>query len=264
LIRAIIGRPNGKRVRLLYPSEEKAQVEATVRNSRMRKLGQDAAAIDNALIVMAVESASALKPYGKTIRDAVNFYLPHLKSLSATVPFSVLATEFRKECNRRLTAKEVKGTRHIETLRETLNKLEVRFGETAVSQIDVKQLDQWLKGLTGFDKQGNAIVLAIKTRNKHRGNASQIFRYAVKQKYIATNPISEIEKFHAPATKEDYDKVRKFILTAEQTEKLLRAAAPELIPFLALHFFAGIRRATLEKLDWSEVRFAEKRVIVSG
>jgi hypothetical protein len=65
----------------------------------MRKLGQDAAAIDNALIVMAVESASALKPYGKTIRDAVNFYLPHLKSLSATVPFSVLATEFRKECN---------------------------------------------------------------------------------------------------------------------------------------------------------------------
>jgi hypothetical protein len=264
LIRAIIGRPNGKRVRLLYPSEEKAQVEATVRNSRMRKLGQDAAAIDNALIVMAVESASALKPYGKTIGDAVNFYLPHLKSLSATVPFSVLATEFRKECNRRLTAKEVKGTRHIETLRETLNKLEVRFGETAVSQIDVKQLDQWLKGLIGFDKQGNAIVLAIKTRNKHRGNASQIFRYAVKQKYIATNPISEIEKFHAPATKEDYDKVRKFILTAEQTEKLLRAAAPELIPFLALHFFAGIRRATLEKLDWSEVRFAEKRVIVSG
>jgi hypothetical protein len=57
----------------------------------------------------------------------------------------------------------------------------------------MSSIDQWLKGLTGFDKRGNAIVLAIKTRNKHRGNASQIFRYAVKQKYIATNPISEIE-----------------------------------------------------------------------
>jgi integrase len=68
----------------------------------------------------------------------------------------------------------------------------------------------------------------------------------------------------SPATKEDYDKVRKFILTAEKTEKLFRAAVPEIIPFLALHFFAGIRRATLEKLDWSEVLFAEKRVIVPG
>jgi hypothetical protein len=188
----IIGRPNGKRVRLLYPSEEKAQAEATVRNSRMRKLGQDAAAIDNALIVMAVESAEALKPYGKTIRDALNFYLPHLKSLSTTVPFSVLAKEFRTECNRRLTAKEVKGTRHVETLRETLNKLEVRFGETAVSQIDVEQLEEWLKGLTGFDKQRKKIALAIRTRNKHRGNASQIFRFAVRRRYIATNPISRI------------------------------------------------------------------------
>jgi site-specific recombinase XerD len=230
----------------------------------MRKLGQDAAAIDNALIVMAVESAEALKPYGKTIRDALNFYLPHLKSLSTTVPFSVLATEFRTECNRRLTAKEVKGTRHVETLRETLNKLEVRFGETAVSQIDVEQLEEWLKGLTGFDKQRKKIALAIKTRNKHRGNASQIFRFAVRRRYIATNPISEIAKFRSPATEEDYNKVRKFILTAEKTEKLFRAAAPEIIPFLALHFFAGIRRATLEKLDWSEVHFAEKRVIVPG
>ena len=27
-------------------------------------------------------------------------------------------------------------------------------------------------------------------------------------------------------------------------------------------FFAGIRRATLERLDWSDVKFDEKRVIV--
>jgi integrase len=52
------------------------------------------------------------------------------------------------------------------------------------------------------------------------------------------------------------------ILSAEQTERLFRAAKPEVIPFLTLSFFAGIRRATLERLDWSDVRFEEKRVIV--
>ena len=69
----IIGRPNGKRIRLSYPTKEKAQAEATKRNDKMRKLGQASAAIDNGLIAMAIESANALKPYGKTIRDAFNF-----------------------------------------------------------------------------------------------------------------------------------------------------------------------------------------------
>jgi hypothetical protein len=69
----IIGRPNGKRIRLSYPTKEKAQAEATKRNDKMRKLGQESAAIDNGLIAMAIESANALKPYGKTIRDALNF-----------------------------------------------------------------------------------------------------------------------------------------------------------------------------------------------
>ena len=75
----IIGRPNGKRIRLSYSTKEKAQAEATKRNDKMRKLGQESAAIDNKLIAMAIESSDALRPYGKTIRDALNFYLPHLK-----------------------------------------------------------------------------------------------------------------------------------------------------------------------------------------
>jgi hypothetical protein len=179
---------------------------------------------------MAVESANALKPYGKTIRDALHFYLPHLEALSSSVPFSVFATEFRTECNRRLAAKEFKGTRQVETLYETLTKLESRFGATPVSQIGLTELEPWLQGLTGLDKQGKLIALAIKTRNKHRGNASQIFRFAVKRKYIATNPIAEITKFSSPATEKDDTKVKEHILYAEQTEKLFRAASPEIFP----------------------------------
>jgi integrase len=52
------------------------------------------------------------------------------------------------------------------------------------------------------------------------------------------------------------------ILSADETERLFRAADPAAIPFLTLSFFAGIRRATLERLDWSDVKFDEKRVIV--
>src|SRR5271166_5439681 len=49
---------------------------------------------------------------------------------------------------------------------------------------------------------------------------------------------------------------------APHSEWFSMVAKPEVIPFLTLSFFAGIRRATLERLDWSDVRFEEKRVIV--
>jgi hypothetical protein len=52
------------------------------------------------------------------------------------------------------------------------------------------------------------------------------------------------------------------VLTAADTSKLFKAADPEVIPYLNLSYFAGIRRATLEKLNWSDIKFDQKRAIV--
>src|SRR5207249_9080154 len=43
------------------------------------------------------------------------------------------------------------------------------------------------------------------------------------------------------------------ILTLEETVRLLESAAPELVPYVAIGAFAGLRRAELERLDWREV-----------
>lgn len=43
------------------------------------------------------------------------------------------------------------------------------------------------------------------------------------------------------------------ILTVAQTARLLEAANAELVPFIAIGAFAGLRRAELERLDWSEL-----------
>ena len=56
----IIGRPNGKRVRAWFATKEKAQAEATERNAKMRKLGEDSVQVDNSLILMATEGATQL------------------------------------------------------------------------------------------------------------------------------------------------------------------------------------------------------------
>ena len=102
LVWYIIGRPNGKRQRAWFPTKEKAQAEATERNLKMRKLGEESVAVDNSLIVMAQKGAELLRPHGKNIMDAVRYYLGHLNQLSYSVPFRALATQVRSEFKRRL------------------------------------------------------------------------------------------------------------------------------------------------------------------
>jgi integrase len=244
----IIGRPDGKRIRAWFTSKEKAQAEATERNTKLRKLGSEAVTVDNALIEQAKEAARKLEPHGKTIMDAVRHYLDHLNQISLSVPFSALAAQVRAEFARRLQHNEV-SDRHAESLNEALKKLETRFGERLVSSITTEEVRTWLLGLP----------LAAKTRNKHRGYAGQVFNLAVDYGYVTSSPVTKIKKFRERASEEDGE---ISILSAEETEHLFRAATPEIIPFLTLSFFCGIRRATLERLDWSEVKFAEKRAIV--
>src|SRR5258708_29236332 len=77
--------------------------------------------------------------------------------------------------------------RHDRTLRETLNKLEARFGEQLVSEIRTEEIREWLLSLP----------LAAKTRNKHRGYPSQVFNLAVDYGYTPVNPLSKIKNIRA-------------------------------------------------------------------
>jgi integrase len=76
--------------------------------------------------------------------------------------------------------------------------------------------------------------------------------------YATVNPVSRIKPLRKRYSEED----KISILSAEETKHLFRAADQKIIPFLTLSFFCGIRRATLERLDWSDVKFDEARVIV--
>jgi integrase len=198
--------------------------------------------------IEAFRASELLKPFGKTIMDAARFYAEHLNRTAVSIPFSKLVTRVREEFVRREKENEV-SDRHAKTLRETLNKMELKFGDRILSEITREEAREWLLSLP----------LAVKTRNKHRGYASQVFSLAKEFGYASNNPFTEVKKFRERITEENGE---IGILSAEDTEKLFRAADAEVIPFLTLSFFCGIRTATLEKLDWSAVRYDEKRVVV--
>jgi integrase len=242
------GMEDGKRKQFWFGTEKEAKADCADRNQELEAFGSKVS-LDAETRLEAFRAIELLRPHGKTITDAVRYYLAHLKERSSSAPFSALAAKIREEFERRENANEIVD-RSAESVIETLRKLERRFADHWVSEIRTEDIRSWLLGLP----------LAAKTRNRHRGNASQIFDLAVDYNLASVNPVSKkIKKFNERVSEENGE---ISILSAEQTQKLFRAADPEVLPFLTLSFFAGIRRATIERLDWSDIRFAEKRVIV--
>jgi integrase len=242
----IVGFVDGLRKQFWFNSEKEAKQGAKDRNDELIAHGSQVA-LSPLNRMRSINAVERLAPYHKTIDDAVEFYLKYLKQHSASVPFSALATQVRAEFKRRLEKNEV-SDRHSESLNETLRKLETRFGEQLVSEIQTEDIREWLSGLP----------LATKTRNKHRGYAGQVFNLAVDYGYLPTNPVTKIKRFNKRSTEDD----EISILSAAETERLFRAADQAVIPFLTLSFFCGVRVATLERISWADVKFEERRVIV--
>jgi integrase len=74
------------------------------------------------------------------------------------------------------------------------------------------------------------------------------FNFAVRRGYATENPAAKTEKANVL-------RAAPGILTVTQAARLLEIATPDVLPHIAIGLFAGLRRAELERLDWSEVDF---------
>jgi integrase len=83
------------------------------------------------------------------------------------------------------------------------------------------------------------------------------FNFAVKRGYAASNPAASTEEAKQTKTKPG-------ILTVEQATALLVNASPEILPYIAIGLFAGVRRAEIQRLDWSEIDFDSGHIEVTA
>jgi hypothetical protein len=180
----IIGRPNGKIIRAWFPTREAAQAEATERNNVMRKLGEDVVSLDAVLASVAVDGAARLKPFGKTVKDAIDFYLIHLNNLHHSISGRELESRTLAELDRRLKENEIGVKQHI-SMRETLRKFVAAYGDTQIATLTGAEIKKWLASLP----------LVAKTRSRHFGNLNNAFTIAKKANDIVANPLEGQEPF---------------------------------------------------------------------
>src|SRR5262249_40835053 len=73
-------REAGNRKRSFFESKTEAESFAAFKNAELKRNGIEAAEFPTALRVMAQSAVERLKPFGKTISDAVDHFVAHLKA----------------------------------------------------------------------------------------------------------------------------------------------------------------------------------------
>jgi integrase len=235
-------RETGKRKRSFFETKEQANSFAAFKNAELKRNGVEGAEFPTVLRVMAQNAVERLKPFKKTITDAVDHYVAFLKASER----SCTAEQLVKELVR---AKEKDGAseRHLRDIRSRLSVFAEKFDGQMVATITSKEIDNWLRSLP----------FSPMTRNHYRGLVVLAFNFAVREGYATANPA-------LGAAKAKVVSEAPGILSVTQTARLLESATPDVLPYIAIGLFAGLRRAELERLDWNEIDFESGLIEVTA
>lgn len=142
-----------------------------------------------------------------------------------------------QEC---LDAKANQGIskKHKANLARCFNQFSLIHGQKNCHEITPKDCEEFLGRISH-----------PRTRNGFRGGLISLFNYAVKMEYTTRNPAAKVDMA-------DIKGADIFFLTVDECERLMRSAEandPELIRYLALCLFGGLRRSEATRLSDDEI-----------
>ena len=175
---------------------------------------------------------------GKPLMAAVDDYVRRSENVRTGAMIPDLAKEF-------LAAKRQDGAseHYMWKLQSEVGRFAKAF-PVQILHVKSNQIDEWLRNLYSNPRSRNTIHTSIGT----------FFSWAKSRSYLPKNEITEAE---AVGKAKVGDTVTE-IFTSEQMKQVLALASPDVLPFLALGAFSGLRAAEIERLDWSAVDLDRK------
>jgi integrase len=250
----------GRRRTFQSTDQAKAKAEAKRIASQMAQGQTVAMSLSNAEAAVYGMARKALERTGKRLDVAAEEYA-HAWDILNGVSILEAAREYRKRnegVNPMLVSDvyaaflEARGKRsaaYLKDISQRLGRFKERFGGY-IGNITAADLRAWLAGMECGDR----------TRENFRCLIVTLFRFAQKQKWLPPGPTEaeNVEAFEDEAAGEIQ------IFTPEEMRKLLDAATPEVLPYLVLGAFAGIRTAEICRMEWGNILFTRKLIRVEG
>ena len=253
----------GKRRFDSYSSEADALAAADTLARRLDKLDYLAASMTQAQAIEYAGAVDALAPYGVGVGAGAGALAECLKIVGDLAHLHE-AIRFSAARNKTVTKKLVAGVvAELLKIKESRG-VSVRYAKDLRLRLErfAGDCNKDCCNVTTADLQAwlDALGLAPQSYRNYRTVLHTLFEFAVARGYSADNPVAGVEKL----------KVRNGdveIFKPVEIARLLEAARakyPDFMPALAVGAFAGLRSAELERLEWKDVDFASRHIVVSA
>jgi integrase len=250
-----------KRQRRFFSSLEDARSAAEEIGRRLNRGEQkvlELTAADASSYMYAVEQ---LKGLGLPLHDAVAQFVHAAKTLGGQ-PLSAAADYYAQRNRATVTRRTVPDVvdellkdrketslRNQQTLRSHLNRFKASFA-TEIGRVTTAQMEAWISKIGGTKRTWNNLRCSLVT----------LFRFARTRGYLpkgATTEADEIERRKVPSSAAN-------IYSPEELERVLYAADARVLPALAIGAFTGLRSASVARLRWENVKWAQRVIEVPG
>jgi integrase len=217
--------------------------------------------LDAALGLDPTELQKRLDPFGKTIRDAVNFYADYLANLrerESSQTLSLLMDGWISEKKKRVQ----QGTLSADTF-DTLywkangeNGYKAKWGNRPVGTITPNEIVEYYESY----KTKNGLPASQVLKQHLLSYFSQFFRWCQKNHGLKSNPC----EFLSVQRNKDAGEVHYY--TVEQAQAIMILSTDRrfvsILPFHAICLFSGVRTAECERLTWKNIDFEDGSIVV--
>ena len=211
--------------------------------------------VDDVLAALKAIGASPLR-----LGECVRFALPRLAPASGVVTIAECAESYLAT----LTG-QVSGE-HERTTKIYVSRLTAKHGLLPVSHLDAVKINELVSGVRKRDRKGKdgkmipGKVASPKFRQHVLGATRALVRHAVSRGWLAKG-IVDFDILETPRKSKGGSIA---IYSPDEMQSLLTHAEPDLIPFLVVGAFAGLRSAEIERLDWREIDLVHGHVEITA
>jgi len=223
--------------RAFFRSKADADAWCYEKRAEQVSLGNLASGLSDDIKREALACAHKLAPYGKTLTDAVAYYLRDLEIAGASKTVADAIAALMDEASARDLS-----TRHQRTMRSVLGRFAQAHGAEVVSSVRAEKVQAWLSSCR--DRDGKA--LSAVSFNTYRRYLALLFSFCVRRKWARENPVSD---FDARRVRTKTPR----LLSPGELRQILAASDDELRPALVLQAFCGLRVSEAAQAEWDDL-----------
>jgi len=223
---------NGVRVQSTFTSRSKAELRLAELKTMRSNFGGSLATMSSSRIAEASEAYKRLdtSELKVSLLAVVESYLADHGRRNKSISLESLFEQY-------IATKGTAHPKYISDMRQTLNKF-LALKQTTVSDITTDDVEKTLAGVTDG------------ARNNALKNVRTVFNFGMDKGYCQANPVNK-------SSFADRAKSKREIIPVEKVQMILNYAlenSPEIVPYLAILFYAGVRPDDEAlSLKWSDI-----------